>query len=181
MAISFNNNQIRRKNPIKRNNKFFSAEDFSVEMDFATEYMEQDANQTIILYQVDYQKTMVNDIYNEADKNNIRFKTPVELTVIYNIEDAETKAYKESLSKGIYVKPGKLTFGILLKELEENNCDISRGDYIGVAIDEQTILYWTVTNDGKMASSSNKNTLYGTKPYYREITCAPVDINDINL
>ena len=74
MAITFDNTNIKRKNPIKRNSKFFSGEDYDLEMEFATEYMEQDANQTIILYQVDYEKTKVNDIYKEASKENIKLK-----------------------------------------------------------------------------------------------------------
>lgn len=178
--ITFDNTNIKRKNPIKRNNKFFSGEDFRLEMEFATEYMEQDANQTVILYQVDYEKTMVNDIYKEAEKQNIRFKTPIEITVIYDLQDSETKAYRENMSKGIYVKPGKLTFSVLLKELEENNCEISRGDYIGVQITPEYMIYFAVADDGKMGMTSNKNTLYGTQPFYRTIICSPVDLNEFN-
>lgn len=178
MAITFDNTNIKRKNPIKRNSKFFSGEDYDLEMEFATEYMEQDANQTIILYQIDYEKTKVNDVYKEAEKNKIRFKTPIELTVIYDLQDAETKAYKENISKGIYVKPGKLVFSVLVKELEENNCDISRGDYIGVMIDEINTIYYTVADDGKWASTSNKFTMYGKKIYYRTITCNYVDMSE---
>lgn len=178
--ITFDNTNIKRKNPIKRNNKFFGGEDYDLEMEFATEYMEQDANQTIVLYQVDYEKTKVNSVYNEAEKDKIRFKTPIELTVIYDLQDAETKAYKENMSKGVYVKPGKLTFSVLLKELEENDCDINRGDYIRIDISEDTCYYWTVVNDGKIQSFSNKNTIYGVKPYFRTIECSPVDKNEFN-
>lgn len=178
--ITFDNTNIKRKNPIKRNNKFFGGEDYDLEMEFATEYMEQDANQTIVLYQVDYEKTKVNSVYNEAEKDKIRFKTPIELTVIYDLQDAETKAYRENMNKGIYVKPGKLTFSVLLKELEENNCDINRGDYIRVDIDENYAIYYTVSDDGKMASTSNKFTIYGKKSYYRTIQCNYIDPNEFN-
>ena len=63
MAIEFNSTKSNKKIPIKRNTKFFSGEDFDLELDFAKEYIEQDANQTIILYRVDLDKTKVNDIY----------------------------------------------------------------------------------------------------------------------
>ena len=178
--ITFDNSNIKRKNPIKRNNKFFGGEDYDLEMEFATEYMEQDANQTIVLYQVDYEKTKVNSVYNEAEKDKIRFKTPIELTVIYDLQDAETKAYKENMSKGVYVKPGKLTFSVLLKELEENDCDINRGDYIGIQITPEYMIYYTVADDGKMAMTSNKNTIYGKIPFYRTIQCNYIDPNEFN-
>ena len=176
--ITFNNTNIKRKTPIKRNNKFFSGEDYDLEMEFATEYMEQDANQTIILYQVDLEKTKINDTYKEATKNNIKFKTPIELTAIYEIQEGDLKAYSQSNNKGLYVKPGKLIFSVLLKELEENKCDINRGDFIGIQITETDRVYFTVTNDGKVNTISNKNTIYGKKPYYRTCEAAPIDIDE---
>ena len=69
-------------------------------------------------------------------------------------------------------------FSVLVKELEENNCDISRGDYIGVMIDEVNTIYYTVADDGKWASTSNKFTMYGKKVYYRTITCNYVDMSE---
>ena len=50
------------KVPITRNNKFFSQEDYELQLEYLREYIEEDANQTVILYQVDYNRTKVNDI-----------------------------------------------------------------------------------------------------------------------
>ena len=175
MAMEFNRTTLKRKNPIKRNNKFFGGEDFNLEMDFAREYMEQDANQTVVLYQVDLQKTKVNDIYKEANKSEIRFKSPIELTCIYEIEEAEVKAYSEQNSKGMYAKPGKLTFSVLITELEEKECDINRGDFIRVDITPEYHIFFTVTDDGRVNTSANKNTIYGKVPYFRRCTGAYVD------
>lgn len=182
MALKFNENNGKSANkvPITRNNKFFGMEDFDLEIGFATEYLEQDANQTVILYQVDLEKTKVDDIYNEANKDAIRFKTPIVLPVVYDLSDAEVKTYSNKVQKGIYAQAGKLTFSVLLSTLEENNCDISRGDYIGVQIDTEHREYYTVTDDGRVGMTSNKFTLYGTKPYARTITCASVDTNEFN-
>jgi hypothetical protein len=180
MALTFNKETVVRKVPIKRNNKFFGVEDFDLELDFAKEYIEQDSNQTIILYRVDLSKTKVNDIYKEAQKDSIRFLPPIELPVIYEIEDAELKAYGSKTQKGVYSQTGKLKFSILISTLEEYNCDISRGDYIGVQIDSTHREYFTVTNDGRVGSMSNKFTMYGKVPYSRTIECASVDKNEFN-
>lgn len=166
---------MNRKNPIKRNNMFFSKPDFDLEMEIARGYMEEDMNQTIILFEVDLSKTNVNDIYHEASKKNIRFKTPVELTVRYEITNAEMRSYDKSSNKGVYSKPGNLDFTVLNSTLEEVGRDIKRGDYIGVQITPEEILYFTVYDDGKVASYSNTNTLYGVKPFYRNIKCNYVD------
>ena len=178
MALEVNIPTGKKKIPITRNNKFFGAEDFDLQVGFSTEYLEQQANQTVILYQVDLSKTKVNDIYVETGQNGVRYKTPVEIPVIYDISDAEMKTYDTTLQKGIYAQTGKLTFSVLLKTLEEYNCDISRGDYIGVQITPEHREYFTVTDDGRVASTSNKFTMYGTIPYARTIQCASVDSNE---
>lgn len=180
MALNFNNSNSVRKLPIKRNTKFFSGEDFDLELDFAKEYIEQDANQTIILYRVDLEKTKVNDVYKEASKDSIRFLTPIELPVVYEISDAEMKAYGTKTQKGIYSQTGKLTFSVLISTLEEYGCDISRGDYVGVQIDSTHREYFTVTDDGRVGATANKFSMYGTKPYARKIECASVDLGEFN-
>jgi activator of HSP90 ATPase len=171
---------IKRKNPISRNNMFFSKESYDFEVNLAREYMEMDMNQTLILFQVDLEKTKVNDVYKESDKGNIAFKTPVEITCIYEITDAESRSYDKTKSKSVYVKPGTLKFRVLEAELDELEVDIKRGDYIGVQIDETTMIYFVVNNDGKVNRFANSKTVYGFKPWYRECEANYVDETEFN-
>jgi hypothetical protein len=166
---------MNRKNPINRNKLFFSKNDFDLEIDIAMDYMEQDMNQTVILFEVDLSKTNTNDIYHEADKKNIRFKSPIELTVRYEIKESEMRSYEKNNNKAIYSKPGILEFTVLNTTLNEVGRDIKRGDYIGVQITPEEIIYFTVFDDGKVKAYSNANTLYGVKPFYRQIRCNYVD------
>jgi activator of HSP90 ATPase len=166
---------MNRKNPVKRNGMFFSKSDFDLEMDIARDYLEHDMNQTVILFEVDLSKTNANDIYHEASKRNIRFKPPVELTVRYEINNSEMRSYEKNTNKGVYSKPGILNFTVLNTTLEEVGRDIKRGDYIGVQITPEEIIYFTVFDDGKVASYANANTLYGVKPFFRNIKCNYVD------
>ena len=173
------NGEIKRRNPITRNNMFCSEEDFKYEMMLATDYIEQDMGQTIVLYEVDLENTQVDDIYKEAKKDNIRFKTPIELPVVYELEEAQLKEYDKSQQRGVYVKMGKLTFSVLEKTLEENQCDIKRGDYIGLQVTPERMEFFTVVDDGRI-NYSNKQSYYGRKPYFRKISAAPVDKNEFN-
>ena len=59
--------------PISRNNLFYSEEDFQFETDIIEGYLEEDLNQTVVVYEVDRKRTNVNDIYKEAKKDTIRF------------------------------------------------------------------------------------------------------------
>lgn len=171
--MELNTKNIRRKNPINRNNFFTSPDQINFQIGFAMEYINKMINQTVVLYEVDQEKTKIDDIYKEAKFENLVFKTPVELNVMYHIDEPELKTYDTQALKGYYIKVGKLTFRILEKELEENKCDIHRGDYIGVQVTPEKMEYFIVADDGRV-NYDNKHTYYGTVPYYRSVSCTIV-------
>lgn len=170
---------MNKKIPINRLNKFFSQEDFFfLEEKFGREYIEGDINITVILYQVDLEKSVTDDIYNEADKDELQFKIPVELKVMPLLETPENKTYNANSGSLRYLQDGKLTFDVYTSQLRELDVDISFGDYIGYIVSETEIRYFTVVNDGKK-NYDNAHTILGYKGIYRTITCAPVDENEI--
>ena len=83
------------------------------------------------------------------------------------------KTYDKSNIKGYYVKLGQLDFTIYTKELEENDCDIKRGDYIGLQVTPEHMEYFIVTDDGRV-NYDNEHTRWSTVPFYRSIKCAVV-------
>lgn len=163
--------------PINRNNLFFSEESYQFEIEMGKSYLEQDMNQTVILYQVDLANTNINNVYKEAKKDEIRFKTPVELHVIYLLDEPELKTYNTSKSLGAYLQSGKLRFGVFQSTLDELQAEIKRGDYIGVQVTNEHMEYFTVTNDGSI-NYDNKHTMYGYKPFYKTVSCSIVDPNE---
>ena len=170
MKLSTEN--IKRKNPINRNNLFTSPQQIDLQIAMGMEYVAR-LNQTIVLYEIDREKTKIDTIYNEANFNDLVFKTPIELNVRYKIDKSELKSYDTSSIKGYYVKVGKLTFNIYEKELSENSCDINRGDYIGIQITPEHMEYFIVADDGRV-NYDNAHTMWGTIPYYRTVTCTVV-------
>lgn len=164
---------IKRKNPINRNNLFTSEEEVKFYWGISSEYINNVLNQTVVLYEIDREKTKINDIYKEAKFDDLVFKTPIELNVMYNLDKAELKTYDSNAVKGYYLKVGKLNFQIMEKELEENDCDIHRGDYIGLQVTPEHMEFFVVADDGRI-NYDNKHTMWGTVPYYRNITCSVV-------
>jgi hypothetical protein len=164
---------IKRKNPINRNNFFTSPQAVELQMRMGMEYVNRILNQTVVLWQVDQENTKTNDIYNESNFSDIAFKNPIELNVMYTLDKAELKTYDTSAIKGYYVKVGTLTFNVYQKELDENDCDIKRGDYIGLQVTPEHIEYFQVANDGRV-NYDNKHTMWGTVPYYRTVVCTVV-------
>lgn len=173
------NIQKTNKVPINRNNLFYSEKDFQYEMEIGKNYLEQDVNQTVILYEVDLNKTNLDAIYSESKSDSIIFKPPVELHVLYNVEPGELSSYDKSKNLGTYIKSGKLTFGVYQSTLDELDAEIKVGDYIGVQVTPTHMEFYTVVNDGRN-NYDNSHSVFGYKPAWRSISCAYVNPNEFN-
>ena len=159
--------------PITRNNKFYSEEEFNYELSLIEEYIEEDLNQVVVVYEVDRQKTNIDSIYKES-KQNIRYKPPKEIPCLYEIKNSELKTYDETTQQAVYSLSGNLTMYVPIMMFKKYNCDIKRGDYLGVQIDTNRMEYYVVTDDGKV-NSANANYVGAWKPAWRTImaTTAP--------
>lgn len=162
--------------PITRINKFFSEEDFDLEISMGREAIEGDGNFTLILYRVNREMTEHDDLYGEASKDGIRYFPPIELKVIPIMDAPENKAYNKD--GGLrYMQDGQLTFGIYDAQLSEMDTEISYGDYIGYPVTETEIRYFSVVNDG-IKNYDNKHTIMGYKGAFRTVVCASIDANE---
>lgn len=164
--------------PITRINKFFSEEDYNLEIDMGREAIEGDGNFTVILYRVDRENSEYDNVYGEASKDGIKFFSPVELKVIPIFEAPENKSYNSNGSMR-YLQDGKLTFGIYDAQIKELETEVSYGDYIGYPVTETEIRYFSVVNDG-IKNYDNKHTIMGYKGAFRTIVCASVDSNEFS-
>lgn len=166
--------------PISRNNLFYSKDDFDLETGIISDYLEEDTNQTVVLYEVDRVRTNMNSVYKETEKNTgIRFKPPKELPCLYEIKEAQTKSYDGKTSNAVYMVSGNLDIYILKDTLKRYKCDIKRGDYIGVLISPNTMSYFTVVSDGKINNSNDM--MVGAYGYpWLHITCAPSTESEFN-
>lgn len=164
----------------KNNDLFYSNDDFLYETDLVERYIEEDLNQSVVLYEVDRKKTNVNTIYKEASNGNIRYKAPKEIPCRYEIKDSEIKSFDNKSSNAVYAQDGNLDIFVMTKTLEKYKADIKRGDYIGVQIDTNRMKYYTVVNDGKV-NTANTHMMGGYKPAWRSIECTLVsDISEFN-
>lgn len=174
--MDFNKN-IPRRVPINRNNLFYSEEDFAFEREVGKNYIEQDMNQTVVLYQVDLEKTNADALYGETQANQVVYKPPVEIHCVYEISEPELKSYDKTKNLGTYMKTGKLTIGVYQETLDELGVDIKKGDYIGVQISQTHMEYFTVSNDGRN-NYDNAHTLFGIEPLFRTIEGYSVDTSE---
>lgn len=166
------------KTPISRNNLFYSEDEFQLEMDILEGYLEEDTNQTIVVYQVDRISTQVDSIYDEAH-NQISYLPPVEVPCLYEIMDTRLDSYDKKTNRGVYALQGTLKAYVNLTAFDKYDFDIKRGDYIGVMIEEGRMYYWVVTNDGKV-NTANQMVVGAYKTGFRIIEAAPVANDEFN-
>lgn len=161
---------MNNKLPITRLGKFFSQDDFDINIQMGQEYLHGDLNMKLVLYRVDRQKTDNDDVYAEAGMDEIKFFPPVEFNALVKIEEPKNSTYTKGLMR--YNEPGNMTLSVYITHLNELGVDIRYGDYIGYADSEEKLRFYTVTNDGRI-TSDNKHKMFGYKPHYRNIVCAP--------
>lgn len=162
---------MENKLPITRLGKFFSQDDFDINIQMGEEYLHGDINMKLVLFRVDRTKTANDSVYAEVGKDDIQYMPPVEINALVKIDEPKNATYKNGLVR--YLEPGNLTFSVYIKHLNELNVDVRYGDYIGYQDTEDKIRYYSVVNDGRVVSD-NKHKMFGYKPHYRTIICAPV-------
>lgn len=176
-TVAFNKSTTRRV-PINRNSLFYDAESYALELEMGKNYIEQDMGQTVVLYQLDASKTQVDAVYGETTSSSaVQFKTPIEVSCVYEIEEPELKSYDKQKQLGTYTKTGKLTVSVYQETLDELGVDIKKGDYIGVQVSPTHMEFFVVNNDGKN-NYGNAHSLWGTVPLYRTVQCSPVDSSE---
>jgi hypothetical protein len=162
--------------PITRINKFFSAEDYDLEISMGREAIEGDGNFTLIFFKVNRQLTEGDNLYGEASKDGIRYYPPIELKVMPSMSAPENKSYNSNGSLR-YIQDGKLSFSIYSNQLDELNTTIDYGDYIGYPVTETEIRYFSVVDNG-VKNYDNKHTIMGYKGAYYTVVCAPIDSSE---
>jgi len=163
------------KVPITRLGKFFGAEDFDLDISMGEEWLHGDLNFTVVLYRIDKQKTITDNVYGETVSDGIKFLPPIEFKAFIQILAPENK--NVATSKIEQFEPGNIRVSVYQKQLDELGIDIEYGDYLGYYETESLVRYYTVNNDGRVVSD-NKHTYGGYKPFYRTIIASPVGPNE---
>lgn len=162
---------MENKLPITRLSKFFSQDDFDLNIQLGQEYLHGDLNMKFVLYRVDRTKTETDSVYAEVGKDEIRFFPPIELNGLVQIDEAKNNSYKDGVVR--YLEAGNLTIRIYLHHLNELKVEIRYGDFVGYAESDDRLRFYQVVNDGRI-QADNKHKMFGFKPHFVTIICAPV-------
>jgi hypothetical protein len=152
--------------PIERIPDFYDDNSMETDMFFIEQYYSNDINMEVTLYRVNIITTEVDDLYGEALPTDKKFLPPVNLTVMLNLGNATTNNKSEINLESFE----NMEFDVLVSELSNKNCDITRGDYVSY-YDGNAERFFEITQSNEM-NTSHEQTLVFRKGYYRHITCS---------
>lgn len=152
---------------------FMSQNSFDLDVMYGRNFLQTDNAQEVILYKINIIETKSHSLYGQTKAKDKKFMSPVRLSVMVNVDASKQEFYGSNQGGIVRDDTGNLSFGIYLKELEEKQVDIDRGDIIEYNMSGEKNRYYEVENANNVTDETNK-TIGGFKNYWKKITAVPI-------
>jgi len=152
---------------------FMSENSFDLDIAYGRNFLQTDNAQKLKIHKVDAIKTKSNKIYNQTKAKDKKFFPPVPISAMINVGPNEQANYGEGQGGIAREDTGPLKFGVYIKELEEKEIDIARGDIVEYNMGGDKSRYYTVQNAQNVIDSTDM-TIGGFKPYWKMVVAVPV-------
>ena len=157
----------------QRYGMFMSENSFNLDISYGRNYLQSDVVHEVEVYKVNVIKSKSHNLYGQSKPQDKVFFPPVRIKVMITIETNDQTYYGGNEGGIVRDDTGNLVFGVYIKELEENNIDIQRGDYIGYNMSGIKTRFYEVENANNVTDVTDK-TIGGFKPYWKKITAIPI-------
>jgi hypothetical protein len=152
---------------------FMTQNSFDLDVMYGRNYLQTDNVQTIILHRINIIDTKVHALYGQAKTKDKKFLTPVMLNIMPNVEDGKQEYYGPNPGGITRDDTGNIRFGVYLKELEEKQVEISRGDIAEYNMSGEKRRFYEVESANNVTDETKK-TIGGFKTYWKLVTGVPV-------
>lgn len=152
---------------------FMTDNSFDLDVMYGRNYLETDNAQEVILHKINIVETKTHSLYGQAKTKDKKFFPPVKLSVMVTVEDAKQEFYGGNQGGIARDDAGNIRFGIYLKELEEKQVEIDRGDIIEYNMSGLKNRYYEVFSANNV-SDETKKTIGGFKSYWKLVIGVPV-------
>lgn len=153
---------------------FMTDTSFDLDVEIGRHFLETDVVYVVKIHKINIIESKIDnddDPYGQVKPADKKFFPPVRINAMVNIGDHEQKFFTEG---GIVRDDtGSIRIGIYLKELDEKNLVIDRGDIIEYNLSGERPRYYEVENSENVVDTT-KRTIAGFKPYWKEIIGVPV-------
>jgi len=152
---------------------FMTENSFDLEVAYGRNYLETDNVQEVTVYRLNVLKTKSHDLYGQTKTKDKNFFAPVKIKAMVTVEPNQQSYYGNNPGGITREDTGNLVFGVYLKELEEKQVEINRGDYVMYNQSGEKNRYYEIENAENVVDSTNK-TIGGFKSYWKQVTAVPV-------
>jgi len=125
------------------------------------------------IHKINLLRTKSHSLYGQSKTKDKVFMPPVEISVMVNIEDGKQEYYGSNQGGIARDDSGNISFGVYLKELEEKEFEIDRGDIIQYNMSGEKNRYYEIESANNVTDETQK-TIGGFKPYWKKIVGIPV-------
>jgi len=152
---------------------FMDNNSFNLDVMYGRNFLQTDNAQTVKIHKINVIETKVHSLYGQAKTKDKKFMSPVELSVMVNIEEGKQEYYGGNQGGIARDDSGNISFGIYLEELKEKEIEIDRGDIIEYNMSGEKNRYYEVESANNVTDETKK-TIGGFKPYWKKISGVPV-------
>lgn len=152
---------------------FMSDKSFDLDIEYGRQYMQTDNVQYVVLHKINIIETKSHNLYGQAKAKDKIYLPSVKLNVMITLGGGQQKYYGDYQGGIVRDDVGNMVFGIYLKELEEKQVEINRGDIIEYNMGGNKNRYFEVESSNSVTDETQK-TIGGFKAYWKKITAVPV-------
>jgi len=152
---------------------FMSDNSFDLDVMYGRNFLQTDNSQTVIIHKINIIETKSHALYGQSKTKDKKFMTPITLSVMVNIEEGKQEYYGHGQGGISRDDSGNISFGVYLKELEEKQIEIDRGDFIEYNMSGEKNRFYEVESANNVTDETKK-TIGGFKPYWKRIVGIPV-------
>jgi hypothetical protein len=157
----------------QRYGMFMTDNSFELELMYGMNYLQTDNVNTVRIHRINLIETKSHALYGQSKSKDKKFFPPVTINVMPTVADGKQEFYGANPGGIARDDAGNISFGVYLKELEEKQLEINRGDIIEYNMSGEKNRYYEVENANNVTDETKK-TIGGFKSYWKYVSGTPV-------
>lgn len=150
---------------------FISEDSFNLDVEYGRHFINNDAPFQVIVHKVNVIESKTHKLYGEAKAVNKKFFPPVKINGLIDIKDGDQ--FYMADNGVIRDDVNQLHFKVYLKDLEELDLEINRGDILEYNPTGKFARYYEVSNAHNINDAAEYS-FAGITPYWKRIEAIPV-------
>jgi hypothetical protein len=157
----------------RRYGLFMTENSFDLDVEYGRNYLQTDNAQRVKIYKINVVTSKSHKLYGQTKTKDKKFLPPVEISVMVTVDNNKLEYYGSGQGGIARDDTGNIMFGVYLKELEEKELEIDRGDIVEYNLSGLKNRFYEI-EDAQNVTDTTDKTIGGFKSYWKKVTAVPV-------